>query len=194
MSNLQSTDTNLTTARVGRPGCEHPASDHAADAAGNPAAGRRLGIGAVEHAAAVFPEVAAVVSATTASTVTRPGPIRERAVTQLGNYPHVDGHELLSSTQITSLIQQASAAYQAPATTLQSQEQPIQTQDLGAGQGPERAVEPAIGAGRFRRRAEPRAEFGDGFTERHGQATVTNDAPPGTYSSDRTFSLRRRRG
>jgi flagellar hook-associated protein 2 len=40
---------------------------------------------------------------------------------------------VLSSGQITSLIQQASAAYQAPATLLQDQEEPIQTQisDLG---------------------------------------------------------------
>ncbi len=35
---------------------------------------------------------------------------------------------VLSSAQITSLIQQASTAYQTPATALQSQEQPIQTQ------------------------------------------------------------------
>lgn len=43
-------------------------------------------------------------------------------------------NNVLSSSQITSLIQQASAAYQKPATLLQQQEQPIQTQISVLGQ------------------------------------------------------------
>ncbi len=41
---------------------------------------------------------------------------------------------VLSSSQITSLIQQASAAYQAPAATLQVQEKPLQSQISALGQ------------------------------------------------------------
>ncbi len=41
---------------------------------------------------------------------------------------------LLSSSQITSLIQQASAAFQAPAGVLQAQEKPIQAKIAALGQ------------------------------------------------------------
>jgi len=52
----------------------------------------------------------------------------------------------LSSSEITSLIQQASAAYLAPATALQAQEQPIQTQitDLGKVQGALSSLQSAL--------------------------------------------------
>ena len=61
--------------RAGRgPGCQHPAGDHAADAAGNPAAGRRLGPGAVKHVAAVVPEAAAVVGSSALTPAGSPPP------------------------------------------------------------------------------------------------------------------------
>jgi flagellar hook-associated protein 2 len=53
---------------------------------------------------------------------------------------------VLSSSQITSLIQQASAAYQAPATALQAQEKPIQAQisALGKVQGALSSLQSAL--------------------------------------------------
>jgi flagellar hook-associated protein 2 len=53
---------------------------------------------------------------------------------------------VLSATQITSLIQQASTAFQAPANALQAQEQPLQTQisALGKVQGALSSLQSAI--------------------------------------------------
>ena len=89
---------------------------------------------------------------------------------------------LLSSAQITSLIQQASTAYQAPATALQSQEQPIQTQisALGKVQSALSSLQSALGGladvQTLARRSVTASPNGT------VSATVTNDATPGTYN------------
>lgn len=89
---------------------------------------------------------------------------------------------LLSSSQITSLIQQASTAYQAPATALQSQEQPIQTQisALGKVQSALSSLQSALGGladvqslAQYSLTTSPSSTV---------SATVTNDATPGTYN------------
>jgi flagellar hook-associated protein 2 len=89
---------------------------------------------------------------------------------------------LLSSAQITSLIQQASTAYQAPATALQSQEQPIQTQisALGKVQSALSSLQSAVGSladvQTIARRSVTASPNGT------VSAAVTNDATPGTYN------------
>ncbi len=89
---------------------------------------------------------------------------------------------LLSSAQITSLIQQASAAYQAPATALQSQEQPIQTQisALGKVQSALSSLQSALGGladvQNLAQRSVTTTPSGA------ASATVTNNANPGTYN------------
>jgi flagellar hook-associated protein 2 len=89
---------------------------------------------------------------------------------------------VLSSSQITSLIQQASAAYQAPANALRSQEQPIQTKvsDLGKVQGALSSLQSAMSG---------LADI-ESLTQRTVttspsaavSATATNAAALGTYS------------
>ena len=83
---------------------------------------------------------------------------------------------VLSSAQITSLIQQASTAYQAPATALQSQEQPIQTQisALGSVQSALSSLQSALGG---LADVQSLAQF-SATTSSSGtvSATVTNDA------------------
>src|SRR5271165_4243120 len=89
---------------------------------------------------------------------------------------------LLSSAQITSLIQQASTAYQAPATALQSQEQPIQTQisALGKVQSALSSLQSALGGlADVQSLAQRSVTTSPSGTV---SATVTNDAPPGTYN------------
>jgi flagellar hook-associated protein 2 len=89
---------------------------------------------------------------------------------------------LLSSSQISSLIQEASTAYQAPATALQSQEQPIQTQisALGNVQSSLSSLQSALG-GLSDVQSLPQNSV---ITSPSGtvSATVTNDAAPGTYN------------
>jgi flagellar hook-associated protein 2 len=89
---------------------------------------------------------------------------------------------VLSSDQITSLIGQASAAYQAPANTLQAQEQPIQAQisALGQVQGALSSLQSALAGladvGTLPQRSVTTSPSGA------VDATVTNDAATGTYS------------
>ncbi len=88
---------------------------------------------------------------------------------------------VLSSAQITSLIQQASTAYQTPATALQSQEQPIQTQisALGSVQSALSSLQSALGGlADVQSLAQFSATTSSSATV---SATVTNDASPGTY-------------
>jgi flagellar hook-associated protein 2 len=89
---------------------------------------------------------------------------------------------LLSSSEITSLIQQASAAYQAPATALQSQEQPIQTQisALGKVQSALSSLQSALGG-----LADVQTLAQNSVTTSPGgsvSATATNAVAPGTYT------------
>lgn len=87
----------------------------------------------------------------------------------------------LDSSQITSLIQQASTAYQAPASALQAQEQPIQAQisALGKVQGALSSLQSALAAladvSSLAQRTVNASPSGV------VSATVTNDASPGTY-------------
>ena len=89
---------------------------------------------------------------------------------------------VLSSDQITSLISQASAAYQAPANTLQAQEKPIQAQisALGQVQGALSSLQSALAGladvGTLPQRSVTTSPSGA------VDATVTNDAATGTYS------------
>ena len=89
---------------------------------------------------------------------------------------------VLSSSQITSLIDQASAAYQAPANTLQAQEKPIQAQisALGKVQGALSSLQSALAGladvGTLPQRSVTTSPSGA------VDATVTNDAAIGTYS------------
>jgi hypothetical protein len=62
---------------------------------------------------------------------------------------------VLSASDITSLIQQASAKFMAPANTLQAQEKPLQ---------------PAIGIRRSRGRPDPSAALGHDVAQRHRQS------------------------
>jgi hypothetical protein len=89
---------------------------------------------------------------------------------------------LLSSAQITSLIQQASTAYQAPAAAVQAQEQPIQAQisALGKIQGALSSLQPALGGladvATLAQRSVTTSPTGA------VSATVTNAPAPGTYN------------
>jgi flagellar hook-associated protein 2 len=89
---------------------------------------------------------------------------------------------LLSSSQVTSLIQQASAAFQLPAATLQTQEVPIKAQisALGKVQGVLSGLQSALSAladvQSIPQRTISAAPTG------LVQATVTNNAPVGKYS------------
>ncbi len=88
----------------------------------------------------------------------------------------------LSSSQITSLIQQASAAFQLPAATLQTQEAPIQAQisALGKVQSVLSSLQQALSGladvGSLPQRSVSVSPSGA------VQASVTNSAAPGTYS------------
>jgi flagellar hook-associated protein 2 len=89
---------------------------------------------------------------------------------------------LLSSSEITSLIQQASAAYQAPATALQSQEQPIQAQisALGKVQSALSSLQSALGG-----LADVQSLAQNSVTTSPNgtvSASATNAAAPGTYT------------
>lgn len=89
---------------------------------------------------------------------------------------------LLSGSEITSLIQQASAAYQAPATALQSQEQPIQAQisALGKVQGALSSLQSALGG-----LADVQTLAQRSVTTSPGgivAASATNAVAPGTYT------------
>ncbi|HZU89789.1 MAG TPA: flagellar filament capping protein FliD, partial [Stellaceae bacterium] len=89
---------------------------------------------------------------------------------------------VLSSSQITSLIQQASAAYQAPANALQSQEQPIQTKitDLGKVQGALSSLQSAMsGLADIESLAQRTVTTSPSAAV---SATATNAAALGTYS------------
>jgi flagellar hook-associated protein 2 len=89
---------------------------------------------------------------------------------------------LLSSSEITSLIQEASTAYQAPATALQAQEQPIQTQisALGKVQSALSSLQSALsGLSDVQSLAQNSVTTSPSGTV---SATVTNDAVPGTYN------------
>jgi flagellar hook-associated protein 2 len=89
---------------------------------------------------------------------------------------------ILTSSQITSLIQQASAAYQAPANALQAQEQPIETKisALDKVQGALSSLQSAISGladmQSFAQRTVTTSPSGA------VSATVTNAAAPGTYN------------
>src|ERR1700722_20228751 len=89
---------------------------------------------------------------------------------------------LLSSTQITSLIEQASAAFQLPAATLQTQETPMKAQisALGKVQSALSGLQSALGnlsnLGSLSQRTV--ASSATGVVT----ATATNAAPVGTYS------------
>ncbi|HEX3860986.1 MAG TPA: flagellar filament capping protein FliD [Stellaceae bacterium] len=88
---------------------------------------------------------------------------------------------VLSSDQITALIQQASANFQAPATALQAQEKPIQTQisalgDVqGALSGLQSALSGLVDVQTLAQRTVTTSP--DGAVN----ATATNDAAPGNY-------------
>ncbi len=88
----------------------------------------------------------------------------------------------LSSSQITSLIQQASAAFQLPAATLQTQETPIQAQISGLGKvqsalsNLQQALSGLADVGSLPQRTVTTAPSGA------VHASVTNSAAPGTYS------------
>lgn len=89
---------------------------------------------------------------------------------------------LLSSSEITSLIQQASTAYQAPATALQAQEQPIQTQisALGQVQSALSSLQSALSS-----LSDVQSLTQNSVTASPSgmvSATVTNEAVPGTYN------------
>lgn len=89
---------------------------------------------------------------------------------------------VLSSSQITALIQQASAAYQAPANALQAQEQPIAAKiaDLGKVQGALSGLQSAIsGLADVQSLAQRTVTTSPSGVV---SASVTNDATPGTYS------------
>jgi flagellar hook-associated protein 2 len=89
---------------------------------------------------------------------------------------------LLSSSQITSLIQQASAAYQLPAATLQTQEAPIKAQisALGKVQSALSGLQSALaGLANVSSLAQRTASTSPSGVV---QAAVTNAAAAGTYS------------
>jgi flagellar hook-associated protein 2 len=89
---------------------------------------------------------------------------------------------VLSSSQITSLIQQASAAYQAPATDLQNQEKPIQAQisALGQVQSALSSLQTALGGlADLQTLAQQSVTSSSSSTV---TATATNAAAAGTYS------------
>jgi flagellar hook-associated protein 2 len=89
---------------------------------------------------------------------------------------------ILSASQITSLIQQASAAYQAPAAALQIQEQPIQAkvQALGQVQGALNSLQSALASLANVQTLTQRtvSVTPSGVV----QANATNDAAAGTYN------------
>lgn len=89
---------------------------------------------------------------------------------------------VLSSDQITSLIQQASASFQAPVNALQAQEKPIEAQisDLGKVQGALSSLQSAL-AGLADVQTLPQRSVS---TSPSGtvSATATNDAVSGTYN------------
>jgi flagellar hook-associated protein 2 len=88
---------------------------------------------------------------------------------------------VLSSDQITSLIQQASAGFQAPANALQAQEKPIEAQisDLGKAQSALASLQSALaGLADVQTLAQRSVTTSPTGTV---NATVTNDAPAGTY-------------
>jgi flagellar hook-associated protein 2 len=88
---------------------------------------------------------------------------------------------LLSSSQITSLIQQASAAFQLPAATLQTQETPMKAQISALGKvqsalsGLQQALSGLADVGSLQQRTVTTSPNGI------VQASVTNTAAPGTY-------------
>ncbi|MBV8118467.1 MAG: flagellar filament capping protein FliD [Alphaproteobacteria bacterium] len=89
---------------------------------------------------------------------------------------------VLSSSEIATLIQQASAAYQAPATALQNQEQPIQTQisALGKVQSALSGLQSALaGLADVQTLAQRSVTTSPSGTV---SASVTNAASPGTYN------------
>jgi flagellar hook-associated protein 2 len=89
---------------------------------------------------------------------------------------------VLNSSEITSLIQQASTAYQAPATALQSQEQPIQTQisALGKVQSALSSLQSALsGLSDVQSLAQFSVTTSPSSTV---TASVTNAAAAGTYN------------
>src|ERR1700689_4186098 len=88
----------------------------------------------------------------------------------------------LSADQITSLIQQASTAYEAPATALQAQEQPIETQisALGKVQGTLSSLQSALSSlSNLQGLAQRTVTTSPNGTV---QASATNAAAAGTYS------------
>src|SRR4029077_7260607 len=89
---------------------------------------------------------------------------------------------LLSSAQITSLIQQASAAFQLPAAALQTQEAPIKAQisALGKVQSALSGLQSALAGLADVQTLQQRTVS----TTPNGivQASVTNAASPGSYS------------
>jgi flagellar hook-associated protein 2 len=89
---------------------------------------------------------------------------------------------VLSADQITTLIQQASAAYQAPVNTLRAQEQPVQAQisALGKIQGALSSLQSALGDLADIQTLAQRSVT----TSPTGavKATATNDAVPGSYN------------
>ncbi|HYM73156.1 MAG TPA: flagellar filament capping protein FliD [Stellaceae bacterium] len=90
-------------------------------------------------------------------------------------------NNLLSSDQITSLIQQANAAYKLPAATLQTQEQPIKTQisALGKVQGALSGLQSALaGLADVETLAQRTVTTSSSTIV---QATATNDAGVGSY-------------
>ena len=89
---------------------------------------------------------------------------------------------LLNSSQITSLIQQASAAFQLPAATLQTQEVPLKAQisALGKVQSALSGLQSAL-AGLANVQTISQRTISASPTS-IVQATVTNDAPIGKYS------------
>jgi flagellar hook-associated protein 2 len=89
---------------------------------------------------------------------------------------------VLSSSEISTLIQEASTAYQAPATALQNQEQPIQTQisALGKVQSALSSLQSALsGLSDVQSLAQNSVTTSPTGTV---SATVTNAATPGTYN------------
>jgi flagellar hook-associated protein 2 len=89
---------------------------------------------------------------------------------------------LLSSSEITSLIQQASTAYQAPATALQAEEQPIQTQisALGKVQSALSSLQSALGGlADLQTLAQQSVTTSPSGTV---SAAASNAAVPGTYN------------
>ena len=89
---------------------------------------------------------------------------------------------VLTSAQITSLIDQASAAFQAPANALQAQEQPIQAQisALGKVQGALSSLQSALsGLANVQTLSQRSVTTSPTGTV---DATATNDAATGTYN------------